>query len=80
MSREASDAPLESWDFRLQVNDTREIRSFCRFDPGNDPRGTQGVIGGIQMTGFHQQVNSFTVLWGDSGPGLDALRSTQGFY
>lgn len=32
------------------------------------------------MTGFHQQVNSFTVLWGYSGPGLDALRSTQGFY
>ena len=32
------------------------------------------------MPGFHQWVISFSVLWGDPGPGLDALRSTQGFY
>lgn len=57
-----------------------EIRSLCRSDPGNDRRATQRVMGGLQMTGFHQRVISFSILWGDSGPGLDALHSTQGFY
>lgn len=57
-----------------------EIGSLCRSDPGNDQRATQRVMGGLQMPGFHQWVISFSILWGDPGPGLDALRSTQGFY